>query len=56
MVVTLQDLAEIVGVTKVTVSRALNSTEQVSPEILRWVQAAVRATGYVPNLVAGSLT
>lgn len=52
---TLQDLAEIVGVTKVTISRALNSPDQVSPDTLRRVQEAVRATGYVPNLVAGSL-
>lgn len=53
--VTLKDLAEIVGVTKVTVSRALNSPDQVSPDTLRRVREAVRETGYVPNLVAGSL-
>lgn len=53
--VTLSDLARIVGVTKVTVSRALNSPELVSPDTLRRVQEAVRETGYVPNLVAGSL-
>jgi LacI family gluconate utilization system Gnt-I transcriptional repressor len=53
--VTLRELAEIVGVTKVTVSRALNSPGLVSPETLRRVQEAVRETGYVPNLVAGSL-
>jgi LacI family gluconate utilization system Gnt-I transcriptional repressor len=53
--VTLLDLARIVGVTKVTVSRALNSPELVSPDTLRRVQQAVRETGYVPNLVAGSL-
>lgn len=53
--VTLKDLAEIVGVTKVTISRALNTPGQVSPDTLRRVQEAVQATGYVPNLVAGSL-
>jgi LacI family gluconate utilization system Gnt-I transcriptional repressor len=53
--ITLRELAEIVGVTKVTVSRALNSPELVSPDTLRRVQEAVRETGYVPNLVAGSL-
>lgn len=53
--VTLKDLAEIVGVTKVTISRAMNSPDQVSPDTLRRVQEAVRETGYVPNLLAGSL-
>lgn len=53
--VTLKDLAEIVGVTKVTISRALNTPDQVSPETLRRVQEAIRDTGYVPNLVAGAL-
>lgn len=53
--VTLSDLARIVGVTKVTVSRALNTPDLVSPETLRRVQQAVKETGYVPNLVAGSL-
>jgi LacI family gluconate utilization system Gnt-I transcriptional repressor len=53
--VTLKDLAQIVGVTKVTISRAMNSPDQVSPDTLRRIQEAVRETGYVPNLVAGSL-
>ncbi|MDB5770663.1 MAG: putative transcription regulator transcription regulator protein [Burkholderia sp.] len=53
--VTLRELANLVGVTKVTISRALNTPELVSPETLKRVQDAVRETGYVPNLVAGSL-
>jgi LacI family gluconate utilization system Gnt-I transcriptional repressor len=53
--VTLKDLAQIVGVTKVTISRAMNSPDQVSPDTLRRIQEAVRDTGYVPNLLAGSL-
>lgn len=53
--VTLRELAQIVGVTKVTISRALNTPELVSPETLRRVQDAVRQTGYIPNLVAGAL-
>jgi LacI family gluconate utilization system Gnt-I transcriptional repressor len=53
--VTLKDLAEMVGVTKVTISRAMNSPGLVSPDTLRRIQDAVRDTGYVPNLVAGSL-
>ncbi|SNS49487.1 transcriptional regulator, LacI family [Noviherbaspirillum humi] len=53
--ITLKQLAERLGVTKVTVSRALNHPHLVSPETLRRVQEAVRETGYIPNLVAGSL-
>ncbi|MEW7849149.1 LacI family DNA-binding transcriptional regulator [Massilia aurea] len=51
----MKDLAGIVGVTKVTISRALNTPDQVSPETLRRVQEAIRDTGYVPNLLAGAL-
>lgn len=53
--VTLRELAQMVGVTKVTISRALNTPERVSPDTLRKIQEAVRQTGYVPNLLAGSL-
>lgn len=38
-----------------SVSRALNAPNQVSPSILAKVRAAVDATGYVANRVAGSL-
>lgn len=53
--VTLSDLAARLGVTKVTVSRALNTPELVSAETLARVREAVRETGYTPDLVAGSL-
>ncbi|AOJ71838.1 GntR family transcriptional regulator [Burkholderia sp. MSMB617WGS] len=53
--VTLNDLAKLVGVTKVTVSRALNTPELVSADTRERVLAAVRQTGYTPDLVAGSL-
>ncbi|MEX3960095.1 LacI family DNA-binding transcriptional regulator [Trinickia sp. EG282A] len=53
--VTLSDLARLTGVTKVTVSRALNSPELVSSETLARIREAVRQTGYTPDLVAGSL-
>ena len=38
-----------------TVSRALNTPERVSPEVLERVTAAVRRSGYVPNRLAGGL-
>lgn len=53
--VTLSDLAALTGVTKVTVSRALNTPELVSSETLERVREAVRQTGYTPDLIAGSL-
>jgi LacI family gluconate utilization system Gnt-I transcriptional repressor len=53
--VTLSDLAALVGVTKVTVSRALNTPELVSLDTLERVREAVKQTGYTPDLVAGSL-
>ncbi|MGF6962433.1 LacI family gluconate utilization system Gnt-I transcriptional repressor [Paraburkholderia youngii] len=53
--VTLNDLARLTGVTKVTVSRALNSPELVSTDTLERVLEAVRQTGYTPDLIAGSL-
>ena len=52
---TVTDLARIAGVSPMSVSRALNAPHQVSDEIRAKVQAAVAATGYVANRVAGSL-
>jgi LacI family transcriptional regulator, gluconate utilization system Gnt-I transcriptional repressor len=52
---TLSDVARIAGVSPITVSRALNTPDQVSPETLARVQEAVSRTGYVPNRVAGGL-
>lgn len=51
----LEDVARAAGVALVTASRALNHPQQVAPETLARVQAAVAALGYVPNLTAGSL-
>jgi LacI family gluconate utilization system Gnt-I transcriptional repressor len=53
---TLADIAATVGVTKITVSRALNTPDQVSPATLAKVRAAIRRSGYTPNLLAGSLS
>jgi LacI family gluconate utilization system Gnt-I transcriptional repressor len=52
---TLSDVARIAGVSPITVSRALNTPDQVSPETLARVREAVARTGYVPNRVAGGL-
>jgi LacI family gluconate utilization system Gnt-I transcriptional repressor len=52
---TLIDVAKVAGVSPITVSRALGRPEVVSAATRRRVLAAVRATGYVPNLAAGAL-
>jgi LacI family gluconate utilization system Gnt-I transcriptional repressor len=53
--VTLGDVAKLAGVSPMTVSRALNHPELVSPETLERVLQVIERTGYVPNLLAGGL-
>lgn len=53
--VTLIDVAKIAGVSPITVSRALHRPEVVSEAARKKVLEAVRVTGYVPNMLAGSL-
>src|SRR5512141_1252071 len=53
--ITLSDVARLAGVSAITISRALNTPERVSPDTLERVRAAVARTGYVPNLLAGAL-
>jgi LacI family gluconate utilization system Gnt-I transcriptional repressor len=52
---TVHDIARLAGVSSMTVSRALNHPERVSPALLEKVQAVVRQTGFVPNGMAGGL-
>jgi len=52
---TLEDVARSAGVSRATVSRVVNGTRNVDPEIQKIVQEAVAATGYVPNRAARSL-
>ncbi|MET0520175.1 MAG: LacI family DNA-binding transcriptional regulator [Burkholderiaceae bacterium] len=54
--VTLRDVAQLAGVSPMTVSRAVNSPEQVSAEVRQRVAEAVGRTGYLPNLLAGALS
>jgi LacI family transcriptional regulator, gluconate utilization system Gnt-I transcriptional repressor len=53
--VTLHDVAKLAGVAPITASRALNSPDQVSAEVLKKVSDAIARTGYVPNRLAGGL-
>ena len=53
--VTLADVAKIAGVSAITVSRAVNRPELVTPATLAHVREVVERVGYVPNLLAGGL-
>ncbi|HET7412665.1 MAG TPA: LacI family DNA-binding transcriptional regulator [Pararhizobium sp.] len=53
---TMAEVAELAGVTKMTVSRVLRQPEKVTPETRRRVSDAISRLGYVPNRLAGSLT
>lgn len=52
---TLIDVAKIAGVSPMTVSRALHRPDLVSENTREKVREAVRQSGYVPNMLAGSL-
>ncbi|WP_313141478.1 LacI family DNA-binding transcriptional regulator [Stenotrophomonas sp.] len=53
--VTLQTVAERVGVSTMTVSNVINGRGKVSAETRARVTEAIRATGYVPNVAARRL-
>ncbi|MCA7014676.1 LacI family DNA-binding transcriptional regulator [Dickeya dadantii] len=52
---TLDDVARAAGLSSMTVSRALNTPALVRAKTIEKVQEAVRATGYIPNALAGGL-
>ncbi len=47
--ITISDVAQVAGVSTATVSRVLNGVESVDPALVEKVNAAIAATGYVPN-------
>ncbi|QYU69142.1 LacI family transcriptional regulator [Leptolyngbya sp. 15MV] len=50
--VTIEDVAERVGVSRQTVSRVINKGPNVKPAVRDRVEAAIAELGYVPNLSA----
>jgi len=52
---TLEHVARVAGVSRATVSRVVNGIRNVDPQLRETVEAAVAATGYVPNQAARSL-
>jgi DNA-binding LacI/PurR family transcriptional regulator len=52
---TLEEVATRAGVSRATVSRVVNGSPKVSPDVRRAVEAAVTELGYIPNRAARSL-
>ena len=54
--ITLKDVARLAGLSPITVSRALHNPKLVKPETIERAKEAAAAIGYIPNMLAGSLT
>jgi DNA-binding LacI/PurR family transcriptional regulator len=52
---TLEEVARMAGVSRATVSRVVNDSPRVSPDVRLGVQAAIEQLGYIPNRAARSL-
>src|SRR3954465_2168815 len=52
---TLEEVASRAGVSRATVSRVVNGSPKVSPDVRRAVESAVSELGYIPNRAARSL-
>jgi DNA-binding LacI/PurR family transcriptional regulator len=52
---TLDEVAQVAGVSRATVSRVINGAPTVDSKIRATVEDAIAATGYVPNLAARTL-
>jgi LacI family gluconate utilization system Gnt-I transcriptional repressor len=55
-ITSMKDVAQLAGVSAMTVSRAMRNPDSVSPAVLKSVQRAIEKSGYVPNRVAGNLS
>lgn len=53
--VTLEHVAKLAGVSRMTVSRALNHPNLLNKETLDRVREVIERSGYVPNMLAGGL-
>jgi DNA-binding LacI/PurR family transcriptional regulator len=52
---TLEEVATRAGVSRATVSRVVNGSPRVSPDVRREVESAIAELGYIPNRAARSL-
>lgn len=53
--VKMEDVAQVAGVSAITISRVIHHPEKVADSTRERVLAAIEATGYIPNGIAGSL-
>lgn len=53
---TMQDVANLAAVSKITVSRVLRSPDKVAPTTRQRIQDAIRTLGYVPDEAAGAFS
>jgi len=53
--VTIEDVARAAGVSRQTVSRAINNKEEISPDTMKRVMDVVQLLGYRPSRVARGL-
>ncbi|GCD10857.1 LacI family DNA-binding transcriptional regulator [Clostridium tagluense] len=51
----MKDIAKLAGVSKATVSRVINNSQNVSPKLRVRVEKVLKETGYTPNLLAQEL-
>ena len=52
---TLEEVGEVAGVSRATVSRVINNSPKVSPEVRTIVEQVIQKLGYVPNQAARTL-
>jgi LacI family transcriptional regulator len=52
---TIQDIAQVMGISGSTVSRALRDDPRISEKVIREVKSAAVLLGYVPNITASNL-
>lgn len=52
---TMKEIAQLAGVSKATVSRVINNSQNVSPSLRKKVDKVLKETGYTPNLLAQEL-
>lgn len=55
MSLTLEDIGRLAGVSRSTVSRVINRSPSVSPDVRARVEEVIQRTGYAPNVAARSL-
>lgn len=54
--ISMNDVAQLAGVSSMTVSRALRFPDLVQPETLERIKTVIDAVGYVPNRIAANLS